>query len=71
MPLECWMGTDGMKGTKLYPHEDSTEAGTPGVCLSACLLPQPSEAVEKSSPVMLTRRRWMEGVRTDGDGEGK
>ena len=39
MLLECWMGTADMKGTKRHPHEGSTEAGTPGVCLSVCMPP--------------------------------
>lgn len=71
MLLESWMGAAGVKGTKCHPHQGSTEAGTPVVCLSAWLLPQPSEAAEKSSPVMLTGRRWMEEVGTDRGGDRK
>lgn len=64
------MGAAGLKGAKCHPHQGSTEAGTPVVCLSAWLLP-PSEAAEKSSPVMLTGRRWMEEVGTDRGGDRK
>lgn len=60
MPLECWMGTDGMKEPSFTRMRTAQEAGhLVSVCLHASFL-HPRQ-LKKSSPVMLTRRRWMEG----------